>query len=126
MWLRALKLAAIAAALIGLIAVKAPICPFAAFTGHPCPGCGLTRATLAALSGDLGRSFALQPYAMFASPLLGAFTLAVATRYVIAGKISIGPYAERNLIPAAGALFLAMIWFWFARFLGVWGGPVPV
>jgi hypothetical protein len=38
-----------------------PPCPFHAFTGWDCPGCGTTRAIAAMLHGDLLRAFSLNP-----------------------------------------------------------------
>ncbi|MCH5276119.1 MAG: DUF2752 domain-containing protein [Lachnospiraceae bacterium] len=41
------------------------VCPFAIFTGHPCPACGMTRAVLLFLTGNIRLSFNLHPLAMF-------------------------------------------------------------
>jgi len=38
-------------------------CPFKVMTGLPCPGCGLTRATVALLHGDLSTSLHFHPLA---------------------------------------------------------------
>ncbi len=40
-----------------------PLCPFAAVTGHACPGCGLTRAAGALLRGRVHDGLALHPLA---------------------------------------------------------------
>ncbi len=37
------------------------ICPFRLVTGIPCPGCGMTRAVLAACRGDMTAAFAYHP-----------------------------------------------------------------
>jgi hypothetical protein len=42
-------------------------CPFLHATGIPCPGCGLTRATLLLLSGDLRGSLAFHAFAPIAT-----------------------------------------------------------
>jgi hypothetical protein len=39
-------------------------CPFKVLTGLPCPGCGLTRATVALLHGDFATSFHFHPLAL--------------------------------------------------------------
>ena len=38
-----------------------PICPFYHLTGIPCPGCGLTRATIAILNGEFHNALLLNP-----------------------------------------------------------------
>lgn len=37
------------------------VCPFRALTGWPCPTCGMTRAMVALLGGDLAGSLRLNP-----------------------------------------------------------------
>jgi hypothetical protein len=37
------------------------LCPFKVMTGLPCPGCGLTRSTVAFLHGDITTSFYFHP-----------------------------------------------------------------
>jgi hypothetical protein len=44
-------------------------CPLKAMTGLPCPGCGMTRATVALLHGDLATSFHFHP---LAGPMVAA------------------------------------------------------
>ncbi|NUP10928.1 MAG: DUF2752 domain-containing protein [Polyangiaceae bacterium] len=102
------------------------MCPFAAATGVPCPGCGLTRASVAALSGHLGTALALQPFAFVVTPLFGTFAATVAFTYVKTGTATLPRRVERKLTPALYIVFISMISFWIARFFGVWGGPVPV
>jgi len=41
-------------------------CPFRAVTGLPCPGCGLTRACVLFLSGDLRSALSLHAFAPLA------------------------------------------------------------
>ena len=48
-----------------------PTCVFKVAVGAPCPGCGLTRATLALLQLDFGEAFRLHPLAVVVSPLFG-------------------------------------------------------
>jgi hypothetical protein len=40
-------------AALAFVFLGPPVCPTALFFGIPCPGCGLTRATLALLQGDV-------------------------------------------------------------------------
>lgn len=46
-----------------------PGCVFRKFTGLDCPGCGMTRATYAALHGDLRSAFHFNPVGMVLLPL---------------------------------------------------------
>jgi len=124
--LRALKVAALLAAVGALVFSRAPLCPFAALTHTPCPGCGLTRSTLAIVRGDLGAAFELQPFAFIMSPLLGAAVIVVVFNYVSAGRAIFSAGFGRLFVPTFGVLFLCMLAFWVARFFGVHGGPVPV
>jgi len=54
-------------------------CPFRGATGVPCPGCGLTRATLELLRGDLSGS--LHTHA-FAPVFLGALAFILVTLFL--------------------------------------------
>jgi hypothetical protein len=38
-----------------------PLCPFRALTGHSCPGCGMTRACVSMLHGDVWTSLTFHP-----------------------------------------------------------------
>lgn len=40
-------------------------CPFEALTGIPCPGCGMTRAMLSLIKGDVGNAAAYNPFCFF-------------------------------------------------------------
>ena len=44
--------------------VDLPLCPLRAVTGVPCPFCGMTTATIAAVHGDIGGSLAANPAAL--------------------------------------------------------------
>ena len=49
-------------------------CPIRRVTGAPCPGCGMTRAWLAALHLDLAGAFRLHPLFWMAPPAPGMAT----------------------------------------------------
>ncbi len=103
-------------------------CPTAATLGVPCPGCGLTRATLAAAQGDLAEAFALHPLFWLISPVFIGLLLAVALGY-IRGRTAL-PFLARvspRTITIAGIAFSVITFgVWLARFYGAFGGPVPV
>jgi len=82
-----LTLAVAGAAHLGLSLAGLPAwaCPFRAATGIPCPGCGLTLATMELLRGDLSASFRIHAFA----PI---FLLAL----LVMGIIIVLPESQRN------------------------------
>ena len=109
------------------VAFEVPLCPFALATGHPCPGCGRTRAGLALLSGDPARALAFHPLSPLVVPLVALLVGANAAAYVLRGRWAVveGLRGKRVTI-AALALGALLLGVWIARFLGAFGGPVPV
>ena len=65
-----------------IVRSKIPFCPLAGAFGIPCPGCGLTRATLALARGDVQHAFALHPLVFVLGPLFIAGTAHAAYSYV--------------------------------------------
>jgi hypothetical protein len=113
---------AIVAAVIFLIG-----CPFALVVRQPCPGCGLTRATLAAMHGDFHASFHHHPLAIVMVPLVGWFLARNGWGYVVRGQWGEADAKTSRAIDAALiALGLLMMGVWIARFFGAFGGPEPV
>jgi hypothetical protein len=114
--------------LAAALALRLPVCPTASLMNVPCPGCGLTRATVAALTGDLAQAFALHPLVFFLTPLYVVFMLTAVYTYVR------GPEPGRRQHPHLGKLIgvvmsvalVLMIGVWAARFFGYLGGPVPL
>ena len=127
-----LRRAAVIGVAYGLIAVwflsGVQTCPTAATLGVPCPGCGLTRATLAAARGDFAEAFTLHPLFWLISPVLIGLLLAVALGY-IRGRTAL-PYLDRvspRTITIVGVAFsLLTFGVWLARFYGAFGGPVAL
>ena len=56
-----------------------PPCPFRAFTGFDCPGCGSTRALHQLLHGDVAGAVALNPLLLVFAPILGYALLSTVT-----------------------------------------------
>jgi hypothetical protein len=127
-----LRRASIVLALCGvaLLAVvfEAPLCPTASLFGVPCPGCGLTRATLALLHGDLRGALRFHPLVLLLAPLYFGLIGAAALGYVAGPERSRARlrFTGRWVTPAAWALLALVLGVWLARFFGAFGGPVPV
>lgn len=104
-----------------------PLCPIAAVIRQPCPGCGLTRATLALLHGHVGESVRLHPLAPVVVPLLGGLVVWGAVGYVREGRWPGASGRASQWIAAVGiALWVLLFAVWLARFHGAFGGPAPV
>ena len=124
---RAARLALVGSAFSIALAWDVPLCPFAVLTHHPCPGCGLTRATLALARGELGEALAFHPLSPLLAPLVLSIFAYNAVNYVRKGRWAAAEGIQGRWVTRLGlALFVAMIAVWIARFAGALGGPVPV
>jgi len=74
-------------------------CPLLTTTGAPCPLCGMTRAVVAAVHGDLVASLRYNPAGVIAVLVMVSLLLAPRLRRIT---------LPRWLVPAAGAL----LWAW--------------
>jgi hypothetical protein len=114
-----------------IVVTRLPLCPTAALLGVPCPGCGLTRATLALLHGELGQALHLHPLVLVLSPIFIWAVTSAALGYVRGPRPNANPnpkpwLASRWVTAFALGLLSATLGVWGARFLGYFGGPVPV
>jgi len=124
---RAARLALGASLFGAAIALNIPLCPFAILTRHPCPGCGLTRATLALLQGHLGEALHLHPLSVVVSPLVAAGLVYNGWSYVKQGRFWAAEGKQGRWVTGMAAVLAAvMLGVWIARFSGAFGGPVPV
>lgn len=125
-----LLLAAIPFALA--FAASFPLCPSAGLFGVPCPGCGLTRATIAIFHGHFAEAFALHPLVFVLSPIYSGAMLAAAWDYVrgprmaAPSRVAKSWSSGRAFMVGATVLLVLTLGVWAARFLGAFGGPVPV
>jgi hypothetical protein len=112
---------------IGLLFVPVRFCPLALLLHVPCPGCGMGRATRALLGGDVMGALRLHPLSLVVLPWLGWVIGVPLARYVIRGS-AWDPAAgsSRWFELSAVVLLVLLIGVWIARFLGAFGGPVPV
>lgn len=123
-------LAAAAAGFAVAVWSEFPLCPMAGSFGVPCPGCGLTRATLALFHGDVRRALQLHPLVWLLLPIAVVFSWKVALQLLADGETPPSPRA-RGLPGRAVSLSLLLVLaltlgVWLARFAGYFGGPVPV
>jgi hypothetical protein len=126
---RSLVVASFAGMFAGIVLFRLPFCPMASVLGVPCPGCGLTRATLALAHGDLLHALELHPLVLVLAPLFIWAMTSAALGYV-RGPRDPRPVrlwlASRTVTALASLLMLATLGVWGARFLGYFGGPVQV
>ena len=124
---RAVRLLLVAGALAAAVAGRVPLCPVAIVARQPCPGCGLTRATLAALHGDFHEALHLHPLVFLVTPVIAVAFTYNAIAYVRRGEwFATERLSGRWINGAWITLGAAMILLWIARFFGAFGGPVPV
>jgi hypothetical protein len=102
-------------------------CPVALILRVPCPGCGLTRATLRLLHGDLHGALAFHPLVLLIVPALGFFFGTNTWMYLRTGRWGYldGHFGRGFTFGALAVAGLSMA-VWVARFFGAFGGPVPV
>ncbi len=125
---RALIAGALVVSAGAVVLTDTPFCPLALFAGLPCPGCGLTRATLALLHGDMGAALRFHPLVLVLMPLFAAAMLKVLVDYVRGSELTPTPawWTGRAVTWVATALLVAVVGVWLLRFAGWLGGPVPV
>jgi hypothetical protein len=118
----------------GLVAIAVhsdfPLCPMASTFGIPCPGCGLTRATLALLHGNVRAALHFHPLVWLLSPLFIGF-VGVAVLELLRDPSRPRPkplvrWNSRGMNVAATLLLVLTLGIWLARFAGYLGGPVEV
>jgi hypothetical protein len=119
----------IAGSFAAVVALELPLCPTATLLGVPCPGCGLTRATLRLLHADLTGALALHPLSPALAPLIAWLGSKAALDYIGLGSAQRRAVSARaaRLTSAFGFTLLALLLgVWGARFFGAFGGPVSV
>jgi hypothetical protein len=115
----ALGVTAVAAAQVAAVAagVGGWPCPVKAAFGIPCPGCGLTRASVALLRGEFATAFGLHAFAPVLLLGVAAFAVAgllpAARREAFAGAV--GRFERRTR--AAYVVLAALLLYWSVRLL---------
>jgi hypothetical protein len=128
--LRVAFMAACAGAFALAVHSDFPLCPLAGSFGIPCPGCGLTRATLALLHGDVRGALHLHPLVLLLTPLVVGAAAAAAWNLLRPSRPSPPNRATfangRAMTVLATVVLVLTVGVWLARFAGFFGGPVPV
>jgi hypothetical protein len=97
---------------LGLAGISFWSCPILAATGVPCPGCGLTRATMQLLHGDISSSLNTHAFApVFLIALLMMIAVLVLPKPVNEKFINFVSHLEiRNGLTAWGLSLLMFYW----------------
>jgi hypothetical protein len=123
----ALGVTAVAAAQVAAVAtgVGGWPCPLKAAFGIPCPGCGLTRASVALLRGDFAAALGLHAFAPVLLLGLAVFAVAgflpAARREALAGLVA--RFERRTR--AAYVVLAAVLLYWSVRLLFLPGAFNP-
>ncbi len=96
------------------------LCPFRALTGHPCPGCGMTRAFCALMHGELWRAVKLNPFSplLFLAAIIAWASAAAAVFRVERLRSILDRLPRLNTFATRAMLALVVAW-WAARL--AWG-----
>ncbi len=104
---------------IGLVSLSLPSweCPFFRVTGIPCPGCGLSRATILLLNGEFADSFRFHAFApVFLFAIVALFLSILLPKSIVQPAIARAELAKRKT--GLTALILGgLILYWLARLL---------
>jgi hypothetical protein len=88
-----------AAAVWNLLPVHPPLaCPLRSATGIPCPMCGMTRAVVAAVHGNVLASLAFNPF--------GIVVVAVAIYVIVTARLPVARAPAWLVFAVVGALWL--------------------
>ena len=91
---------------------KGPPCQFYSLTGLYCPGCGMGRAAMALIHGDILLAFRNQPLVFIFGPFVAYYLLKVYIAYVFQKDVL--PFFDINI--AMGIAVVAVIvLFWILR-----------
>ncbi len=100
-------------------------CPIAGLFGIPCPTCGVSRAVRAGLGGDTSAAFHFHPLWTFVVVIVGAIVIAEIVSFIQSGGFR--DYVGRTVLHRAGlGLSVLLFILWAIRFVGAFGGPVPI
>lgn len=122
MLLRRSLLVALYGGLIAALFIWGPaICPMRNTFGIPCPGCGLTRATVALAHGDFASALHFHPLVWLMLPIFVVMVIEEVYIFVRRRRLSLLARIPTAIWWPVGALILGV---WLARFAGFLGGPI--
>ena len=111
--------AAMAGVQVALVSLSLPgwVCPFFRLTGIPCPGCGLTRAVILLLKGDLQGSLRFHAFApIFLLAAVALILVLLLPKSIIQPAISKVELLERQT-GFTVIILVGLILYWLARLL---------
>ena len=92
-------------------------CPFFKVTGLPCPGCGLTRACLLLLQGDVHGSFRFHAFAPVFIVLISMMLIATVLPKTVAEPLIHKAETLERKTGITIIIFSGLILYWLARLL---------
>jgi hypothetical protein len=104
---------------IVLVSLSLPgwVCPFFRLTGIPCPGCGLSRASMLLLKGDLAGSLRFHAFApIFLFAIVALILSILLPKSILQPAIARAVLIERQTGLTA-LILVALIVYWLARLL---------
>ena len=114
--------AAMLAAILAAFVVWGPaICPVRNSVGVPCPGCGLTRATVALLHGDVAGALHYHPVVWLMLPIFLLMVVEEVYIFVRRERLTLLSRIPNVVWWPVGLIILVV---WISRFFGAFGGPV--
>lgn len=96
-------------------------CPFFHAVGLPCPGCGMTRATLFLAHGDLRQAVITHAFAPFLLIALAIITFCAASPRAYVTAIANKAESLERYTGITGLLLIGLIVYWLARLLFMQG-----
>jgi len=125
---RKLSIAICAVAFLQLLLVFARLpgwpCPFFHASGLPCPGCGMTRASLFLAHGQLKQAIIAHAFAPFFLIALSIITFCAASPRTYVTSIANKAEALERYTGITGLLLIGLIVYWLARLLFMQGAFV--
>jgi hypothetical protein len=99
-------------------------CPFFHAVGLPCPGCGMTRATVFLAHGEFREAIAMHAFAPFFLIALAIITMCAASPRSYVKSVANRAESLERYTGITGLLLIGLIVYWLARLLFMQGAFV--